>query len=120
MSTMSPHHDVADLAEKHFERWRRLHDERRFRVEQLAALEAEPPSGRRHESGNQALHMAAVAILCDIDAALARMDEGRYGLCVSCSQPLPAGRLDVLPMVALCMRCHYNDQNCRLGAERRS
>lgn len=119
MSTMSPH-DVAGLAAQHFERWRRLHDERRFRLEQLAVLEAEPPSGRRHESVNQALRMAAAAILREIDAALARMDEGRYGLCVSCSQPLPAGRLDVLPMVALCMPCHYNDQNCRLGAQRRS
>ena len=120
MSTMSPHHDVAGLSEKHFERWRRLQDERRFRVEQLAALEAERPSGRRLEGVNQALRMAAVAILGEIDAALARMDEGRYGLCVSCSQPLPAGRLDVLPMVALCMSCHYTDQNCRLGAQRRS
>lgn len=119
MSTMSTY-DVAGLAGQHLQRWRSLHDERRFRVEQLAALEAEPPSGRPHESVNQALHAAAVAILSEIDAALARMDEGRYGLCVSCSQPLPAGRLDVLPMVALCMRCDYNDQNCRLTAQRRS
>ena len=42
MSTMSPH-DVTDLAEQHFERWRRLHDERRFRVEQLDALDRSPP-----------------------------------------------------------------------------
>lgn len=44
---LSPH-DVADLDEQHFERWRRLQDERRFRVEQLGALAAEPPCGPRH------------------------------------------------------------------------
>ena len=112
MSTMSPH-DVTDLAEQHFPRWRHLHDERRFRVEQLAALDEEPVSCHRQASVNKALRMAATTALCEIDAALARMDQGRYGLCVTCSQPLPDARLDVLPMAPQCMSCHYNGQNCR-------
>lgn len=113
MSTMSPH-DVAGLAEQHFDRWRRLHDERRFRVEQLAALDSQPPSSERHSTVDKTLRIAAVTTLREIDAALARMDEGSYGLCVSCSQPLPDDRLDVLPMAPLCMSCHYNEQNCRV------
>ncbi len=117
MSTMSPQ-DVAGLAEQHFERWRRLHDERRFRVEQLRALEAEPPCGPRHESVNLALRVAASAMLREIDAALARMDQGVYGLCVRCAQSLPAGRLDTLPMASLCMPCHYNEQNCSPAVRR--
>lgn len=117
MSTMSPH-DVTELAEQHFERWRRLHDERRFRVEQLAALDREHPSSHRHASVNSALRMAALATLREIDAALTRMEEGRYGWCVTCSQPLPDGRLDVLPMAPLCMSCHYNQQNCRIAEGR--
>ena len=112
MTTLSPH-DVTGLAAQHFERWRRLHEERRFRVEQLDALDMESPSSDRHASVNDALRMAATITLREIDAALARMDEGTYGLCVTCSQPLPDGRLDVLPMAPLCISCHYNEQNCR-------
>ena len=117
MSTMSPH-AVAGLAEQHFDHWRRLHDGRRFRIEQLAALAAEPPCGPRHASVNQALRMAAGATLDEIDGALARMEQGVYGLCVTCSQQLPPGRLDTLPMAALCMPCHYNAQNCSAAVSR--
>ena len=117
MSTMSPH-DVTGLAEQHFERWRHLHDERRFRVEQLAVLDSQHPSSHRHSTVNEALRMAAMTVLRQIDAALARMDDGRYGLCVSCSQPLPDARLEALPMTSLCMSCHYNEQDCRIAKGR--
>ena len=117
MSTMSPD-AVIDLAEQHVERWRRLHDERLFRVEQLAALGAESPSGRRHASVNDALRMAASATLREIDAALARIDQGVYGLCVECAQPIAASRLDILPMAPLCMPCHFNKQNCSASVRR--
>ena len=116
MSTISSY-EVTDLTAQHVERWRRLHEERRFRVGQLAVLKREPPSGRRAASVNQALRIAATAILRDVDAALARIDEGRYGLCMSCDQPIPDARLDVLPMAPLCMSCHYNEQNCRVGSD---
>lgn len=114
MSTMSPH-DVTGLAEQHFERWRHLDDERRFRLEQLAGLDSQHPSIHRHSTVNKALRLAAMTALREIDAAIARMDDGRYGLCVSCSQPLPDARLDVLPMAPLYMSCHYNEQNCRVA-----
>lgn len=117
MSTLSPY-DLPDLVQEHFARWRRLQDERRFRVEQLASLDTELPSGQRHEGVKLALHIAATTALSDINAALARMDEGRYGLCVKCVQPIPADRLDVLPMASMCMPCHYNEQNCRLARNR--
>lgn len=117
MSTLSSH-DVTGLSELHFERWRRLHDDRRLRVEQLASLAVEPACGRRHASVNQALSMAASATLREIDAALARMEQGSYGLCVKCSQPLSASRLDTLPMAPLCMSCHYNEQNCSAAVRR--
>lgn len=112
MTTLSPH-NVTRLAAHHFERWRRLHDERRFRVEQLDALDREAPSSDPHASVNQALRLAATTTLRDIDAALKRMEEGRYGLCVTCSQPLPDDRLNLLPMAPLCISCHYHEQNSR-------
>ena len=102
------------------ERWRRLQDERRFRLEQLADLEAETPVSERHERVNRLLHASAGIALAEIDAALARMAEGCYGLCVRCGGQIGPERLAVLPMAPLCMNCHYNEQNCRLAAVLRS
>jgi RNA polymerase-binding transcription factor DksA len=41
----------------------------------------------------------------EIDAALRRMDEGRYGLCTSCGTGIALGRLQVRPQAALCISC---------------
>lgn len=98
------------------ERRRRLQDERRFRQEQLAALETEIPASERHESVNRLLCVCARIALAEIDAALARMAEGCYGRCVRCGGQIASERLAVLPMTPLCMNCHYNEQNCRLAA----
>src|SRR6267142_715672 len=36
-------------------------------------------------------------MVADIDQALLRMDEGAYGLCVSCSKPIDERRLEAVP-----------------------
>jgi DnaK suppressor protein len=41
----------------------------------------------------------------DIDAALARMDAGTYGLCESCGIPIPVERLEAIPHARFCVRC---------------
>ena len=102
------------------ERWRRLQDERQFRLEQIADLEAETPVSERHERVNRLLYVSAEIALAEIDAALARMAEGCYRLCVRCGGQIDPQRLAVLPMAPLCMNCHYNEQNCRLAALLRS
>lgn len=40
-----------------------------------------------------------------IKAALQRIDEGDYGICDECGENIPAGRLDIDPVVALCVPC---------------
>ncbi|MCI2393428.1 TraR/DksA family transcriptional regulator [Aliiroseovarius sp. N1F302] len=40
-----------------------------------------------------------------IDAALARMDEGEFGYCEDCGDPIPRGRLDLDPCVTKCVSC---------------
>ncbi len=102
------------------ERWRRLQDERGFRLQQLADLAAETSASEHHESMNRLLRVAAEVALAEIEAALARIEEGCYGLCVRCGGRIAAERLSVLPMAPLCMNCHYNEQNCRLAAVLRS
>lgn len=104
--------EVPEFAQAHPERWQLLQDERRFRAEQLAGLDADLAASDRHERVKLALRIAATSALAEVDAALARLAEGRYGLCVSCARRITDDRLDVLPMTALCMPCHYNAQNC--------
>jgi RNA polymerase-binding transcription factor DksA len=43
--------------------------------------------------------------LKEIEAAIQRMDEGRYGLCTNCGQGIALGRLQVRPQAALCISC---------------
>ena len=39
-----------------------------------------------------------------IDRALARMDDGTYGLCSRCGKPIEKARLKALPYVDLCLK----------------
>jgi RNA polymerase-binding transcription factor DksA len=43
------------------------------------------------------------ASLVQIDAALARMDAGTYGICEVCGTPIPEGRLEARPSTAYCI-----------------
>ncbi len=40
-----------------------------------------------------------------IDAALKRIDEGEYGWCASCGEPIAPKRLEIDPMAHLCIGC---------------
>ena len=40
-----------------------------------------------------------------IEAALARIEDGIYGVCVSCGEPISAARLDVMPTAAKYRHC---------------
>jgi DnaK suppressor protein len=82
-----------------------LLEQRGFRAEQLNQLQAEMPTDDAREEVTLTLRRAARVALADIDAALARMLEGRYGRCVHCDATIPLERLEILPAVALCMAC---------------
>ncbi|MCF6377077.1 TraR/DksA family transcriptional regulator [Nocardioides KLBMP 9356] len=43
--------------------------------------------------------------LAELDAALARVDAGTYGVCERCGAPIGAARLEALPAARLCIRC---------------
>jgi RNA polymerase-binding transcription factor DksA len=40
-----------------------------------------------------------------LDAALARLDAGQYGLCASCGRAIPAERLAARPDATRCVQC---------------
>jgi DnaK suppressor protein len=43
--------------------------------------------------------------ISDIDHALEKLDEGSYGICDRCGEPIPEARLEALPVSALCVEC---------------
>ena len=42
-------------------------------------------------------------ILAEIEAALGRIEEGTYGLCVTCGRPIAPERLEAVPYAARCI-----------------
>ena len=43
--------------------------------------------------------------LAEVDAALARVDAGTYGVCGRCGRPIAEGRLEARPAARLCIGC---------------
>lgn len=43
--------------------------------------------------------------LQQIEAALQRIEDGVYGKCTECGDPIPPERLEILPYATLCVRC---------------
>ena len=41
----------------------------------------------------------------NIDEALARIDDGEYGVCEECEEEIPLGRLKAMPFARLCVKC---------------
>ena len=67
------------------------------RLSRMDAMQAQAmaqASGQRRE-----------AMLREIAAALKRIDDGDYGTCESCEEPINPKRLEVDPTVRLCIEC---------------
>lgn len=43
--------------------------------------------------------------LTEIDAAVERLEDGTYGVCERCGEPIGEGRLEARPTARLCIRC---------------
>jgi RNA polymerase-binding transcription factor len=103
----------AALSADHLAALRRmLEQQRAFRVDQLAQLQLPGPHGPLSSTDPEilrSLRSGARAALRDVQAALWRMEEGRYGRCVACSAVIDPVRLEVLPQTARCMRCERQD-----------
>jgi DnaK suppressor protein len=44
------------------------------------------------------------ALLTEVQQALKRIEEGTYGRCVDCGQPIPEKRLEAIPWAARCVK----------------
>jgi len=48
--------------------------------------------------------------LSQTEHALARLDEGTYGRCERCGNPIPKARLEAFPSVTLCVTCKQREE----------
>jgi len=64
----------------------------------------------REGGADLAVLQALDRTLRQIDAALARLHAGRYGLCAKCSEPIPVARLKALPFATLCVPCQERSE----------
>lgn len=54
---------------------------------------------------DRALSAIELEQIAEIDAALLRIDDGTYGICVDCAEPITPGRLEILPYATRCVSC---------------
>lgn len=57
-------------------------------------------------------------LLRKIEVALQRIQEGSYGECADCGDPIKPERLEALPFASLCIDCQEKEE--RLGSDRRN
>jgi DnaK suppressor protein len=50
-------------------------------------------------------------LLQKVDRALAKIDEGSFGLCEQCEEPLNINRLKARPVATLCISCKEEQEN---------
>ncbi|WP_455430890.1 TraR/DksA family transcriptional regulator [Streptomyces albus] len=80
------------------------------RTDARAGADARAGSGEYAGVSPQAevsAQLAACArmVLADVEAALERMDQGRYGRCHLCARPIARERLMIVPQARYCARC---------------
>jgi len=101
----------------------RLKSERERLIEELEQLRASAntteerregsPFGKREEEATETLELEKrLALekrireqLVGVEHALHKFEEGTYGLCDNCGQPIDPARLEALPQASLCMNC---------------
>ena len=54
---------------------------------------------------NVAAHEQILIQLAEVDRALAKLDDGTYGVCDSCGGQIPPGRLEIHPWAVRCVAC---------------
>jgi DnaK suppressor protein len=97
-----------------------LEERRRQLSAELAELTKPPPPGQNLSFGKRIGDGTTEAVerisstaaarsishaLADVERALQKLEEGTYGVCDSCGQPIGEERLAAIPSSVLCVTC---------------
>ena len=58
---------------------------------------------------------SAQAKLVKLNKALSKVDLPDFGICVRCKNPIPQGRIMLMPEIVLCVFCAEKNNNSSLG-----
>jgi len=112
----------------------RLEQEQKRLTEELGQLKAGmrpaderregSPFGKREEEATEsfelekrlALEKQIKEQLAGIEHALHKFDEGTYGSCDECGQPIDPARLEALPQASLCLSCKAKNAKGKLSS----
>jgi RNA polymerase-binding protein DksA len=67
------------------------------------------------QAAGLALHRNDQVLLSQVEAALARMDKGVYGICERCGSEIDFARLKAVPHATLCIRCQQHVEDSPRG-----
>jgi len=65
----------------------------------------------------QSITVTAQALLTEVQDALKRIEDGIYGRCIVCGQPIPEKRLEAIPWAARCIQDEQALENRNLSEE---
>jgi DnaK suppressor protein len=101
----------------------RLEDEQKRLSEELEQLKSSvrpaderregSPFGKREEEATESFELERrltmekrlIDQLAEVEHALQKFEDGTYGLCDNCGQPINPERLEALPQASLCLDC---------------
>lgn len=121
---MPPAADDIDLADVR----RRLEERRDRTSERVAALAQRPELGTAQGFGKRIGDGTVEAIsrlteigvgssleqaLARTERALAKVDDGTYGMCDTCGQPIAPARLEAMPDGVMCLACASSERRAR-------
>ena len=78
---------------------------RRHSEEPLVADFPEQALQTQNDAVLEGIDEAALAEIAQINAALARIEDGHYGICRNCGEPIAAQRLLAMPQAVTCVDC---------------
>ncbi len=68
---------------------------------------------QQHEELDEAQEHRELDALAAVEAALRRLDDGSYGDCIDCGEPVGLARLQLLPAASRCAACQGLQENRR-------
>lgn len=110
----------AKMSKKELDKYRRLLDEKKASLSQEIAKTRSAEEETTEESTQDIADKAVSSYtreflysltdgerttLLQIDEALVRIDEGTYGFCTNCGQPMAEKRLTAVPWAPYCVDC---------------
>ena len=103
--TTSRKKDPAATAAARWAPFRRMLEEQRAECVRQSELALVDSVASVPDPVEMARSTQLVRTTAEIDAALARLDAGTYGRCVSCGSAIPVERLEFRPFAAACVNC---------------